>query len=346
MKIKSDDSTLRFAAEVLNKHLAALQEEINGVRLSQDVEPLHRMRVAARRFRSTLPLFEKDFSRSRVQDWNKETRKVGKVLGTARDTDVKIERIKTVLRHLPDPGYSIGIHRLLVRLNQDRAAQQIKVLKALDRIESQNVIGGIITEILETSSRADPEAPFSAGLYRTSQRAVDGYLTELLAFDSVVDHPEMKTELHAMRVSAKRLRYALEAFAPLYPEDVNAYIKFVRQVQEQLGNIHDNDVWELYLACYRVDETRRTRDYYGYIGPLRRHWPGVDYLSRVFSDERQSIYSNFHEQWRNHMQNGWWSGLQAMISRPLSLTKDLYPPPRRSPVISDIASAETGEGGA
>jgi|WetSurMetagenome_2_1015567.scaffolds.fasta_scaffold134361_2 CHAD domain-containing protein len=345
MKTKQDGCTLRFAAEVLSKHLMAIQQEVEGIRLSEDVEPVHRMRVAARRFRSTLPLFENNFKGAQVQEWKQHTRKLGRVLGTARDTDVKIERVKEILKQLPDASFRIGIHRLLIRLKQDRAAQQEKVLKTLDKMGENHLLSEMLDQIKATAARAGDETTFSAELYQTAYHAIDAYLTELLGYDAIVDHPEMKTELHAMRVAAKRLRYALEAFAPLYPQDLNAYIKYVRQVQDQLGNIHDNDVWELFLADYRVAENQRTLEYYGYSWPINRHWPGIDYLARLFADERKSIYEDFHQEWRTLMLDSWWSDLRLIVLRPLSMTQSIFPPSRGAEVFQVEKMAPTDEVG-
>ena len=84
------DSLCRYGAGYLLRQLAAMQTEMPGVRSRADIEHIHRMRVATRRFRSALPLFSPCLPERRVRRWRKELRKVARALGEARDADVQI----------------------------------------------------------------------------------------------------------------------------------------------------------------------------------------------------------------------------------------------------------------
>ncbi len=55
-----------FGAEIILRHLTALEQEIEGVRLAEDIECIHRMRVATRRLRNALSLFADCFSQKKV----------------------------------------------------------------------------------------------------------------------------------------------------------------------------------------------------------------------------------------------------------------------------------------
>ena len=118
MKAKLDESTCCFGTGVLQKHTQALQQEIEGVRLAQDIEYIHRMRVASRRLRSALPIFAGCFSSRKGLTWVKEVRKITRALGNARDTDVQIEVVKQILADLPAANMQPGLRRLLLRLSQ------------------------------------------------------------------------------------------------------------------------------------------------------------------------------------------------------------------------------------
>ena len=52
-----------YGSQVLLNHLTALESEMEGVRTAgADIEHIHRMRVATRRLRATLPLFSACFN--------------------------------------------------------------------------------------------------------------------------------------------------------------------------------------------------------------------------------------------------------------------------------------------
>jgi hypothetical protein len=81
-----------------------------------------------------------------------------------------------------------------------------------------------------------------------SERMIETRLAEMLAYERYVADQDAITELHQMRIAAKRLRYTLEIFQDAY----DAYSRFgpqiraataeIEQIQENLGALHDADV--------------------------------------------------------------------------------------------------------
>lgn len=73
-------------------------------------------------------------------------------------------------------------------------------------------------------------------------------LEEMMEFEPALQDPEQVYELHQMRIAAKRLRYTMDIFKPLYEEfsafgaEFNETIEVVKALQEHLGEIHDADV--------------------------------------------------------------------------------------------------------
>lgn len=100
-KKKFDEGFCLFGAETLQKLMGDLTAEADGVRESDDIEYIHRMRVASRRIRAALPIFAccfsgKDYNRFRIG-----VRSITRSLGAARDLDVQIEYIRSYLDSLP-----------------------------------------------------------------------------------------------------------------------------------------------------------------------------------------------------------------------------------------------------
>jgi CHAD domain-containing protein len=75
-----------------------------------------------------------------------------------------------------------------------------------------------------------------------ARRIIDVRLSELFAFAKYVDDPANVTELHDLRIAAKRLRYSLELFRFAFPKQLEALIDEVKTVQEHIGDMHDADV--------------------------------------------------------------------------------------------------------
>jgi CHAD domain-containing protein len=67
-------------------------------------------------------------------------------------------------------------------------------------------------------------------------------LDKLVSFEGSLYRPDAKSEHHAMRIAAKRLRHRLEIFRPLYGEDISRAIRVTKRLQALLGELHDYDV--------------------------------------------------------------------------------------------------------
>ncbi|HCI79325.1 MAG TPA: hypothetical protein DHW02_06520 [Ktedonobacter sp.] len=67
-------------------------------------------------------------------------------------------------------------------------------------------------------------------------------LEEFEQWGHYADEPQRVSELHNLRIAAKRLRYTLEIFADVLPSSVSNSIEEVTKIQEELGTIHDTDV--------------------------------------------------------------------------------------------------------
>lgn len=57
---------------------------------------------------------------------------------------------------------------------------------------------------------------------------------------------------HEARIAAKKLRYAAEAFAPLFDADAKPFIKSIKQLQEELGALNDAAVASELVARLRL----------------------------------------------------------------------------------------------
>ena len=78
-------------------------------------------------------------------------------------------------------------------------------------------------------------------LAENARRIVLVRLDELLSFGEASRDPERVTELHDMRIAAKRLRYVLEIHEPLFGFTAGRAARTVRDLQDLLGQIHDCD---------------------------------------------------------------------------------------------------------
>ncbi|MHB0988994.1 MAG: CHAD domain-containing protein [Bellilinea sp.] len=312
MKIKANPNLQIYGAATMMAHLAALVQEMEGVRLAKDIEAVHHMRVASRRLRATLPLFGQQLAGKRHLVWIKTMRGVTRALGEARDSDVQIEHVSKFLESVQPPNRS-GVRRLLLRLRQQRLALQPQVMKELNKFEKSGVIAEIAQKLAPFDIYRDRLDVNDPGLLKLADRAIRARLGEFLGFDAIVDQPERVEELHAMRISAKRLRYTLETFAPLFEDGLKNYLKSMRNAQDMLGTIHDCDVWAVYIPQFMDEERLRTAEYFGSVRTFKRLAPGLSLYQDARRNERDTVYAAFRETWAGWKSEGLWENLTAIL---------------------------------
>src|SRR3954452_21762777 len=83
--------TVTLAADSVTKLLARLAFQIHHVRQNGDIEALHDLRVAIRRFGQSLILFKDVFAGKEVKKIRRRLKELMKLTNEARDCDVGIE---------------------------------------------------------------------------------------------------------------------------------------------------------------------------------------------------------------------------------------------------------------
>lgn len=114
------------AARVVSARAQEVAEHADGVLDTSDIERLHDMRVATRRLRAALEVFEPCFSRRRSRAALEEVKAIADALGERRDRDVHIaamERFALTVSAPDRPGIASLIERL--RAEQDEANEAL-----------------------------------------------------------------------------------------------------------------------------------------------------------------------------------------------------------------------------
>lgn len=322
-------SLCAFGVTVLQKHLSALRQEVDGVRQAEDIEHIHRMRVASRRMRAALPLFAACFPKKAVRSWKNQVRNLTLALGSARDTDVQLELLDRIDAGQTDLRNRPGLRRLRLRITQQRQHLQEAVDAALDKLEAKGFYTELetILVLFQPAQPVEAPFPFTRQLYQRSAAAILELLDAFLTYEPYIQNPENVAELHAMRIAAKKLRYTIETFLPLYPETIQSFLLPVKASQELLGDIHDCDVWSVFLPGFIDEERERTLIYYGHTNPLHPLLPGLHYFQENRLLERARRYAEFLEQWQKWKEDDLWNQLRGLVTAPLISV--IFPPAAR-----------------
>ena len=308
-----------YGAKTIYQHLSAMQAEVEGVLTSADIEFIHRMRVATRRLRSSLAIFRDSFPKKDYKQFLMDIRAVTKALGAARDLDVQLELLQQLHPQFSDARLAPGVNRLQLRLKQQRQVAQSHVIKAMKTLEDDETLRRIARWASPWLEKAQSIYLYSPALFELAFTSIETQFQEMMAFDEPVRVETNVAELHAMRISAKHLRYTLEAFESLYGDEIKPFINQTKKLQDLLGSIHDADVWTEMIPNFIKEEEQRINTYFGHNRPLRRLLPGL----KAFADNRKlsraEDYREFIQTWQKTLQEGIWEKLETLINAPLNI---------------------------
>lgn len=306
----ADDAEAAYAAAAVLERLAMLTAEAAGVKTNSDVEHVHRMRVASRRLRTALRVFADCLPRRPLKAWQREARTVTRALGAARDLDVQLLFVAGFDTPRLRPRLRPGVRRLRLRLEQHRARLQPKVVRRIEEFEASGVAESMRDRL---AVPAEPP-PASPPLLRRGRDEITRHLDELLDLRANVDQPRRVHELHQMRIAAKHLRYSLEMFRPLFGDILKPGLATAKLIQQQLGDLHDGDVWREFLPGFAEDERERAIEYFGHDRAFRLLKPGLDYLLRRVGELRRGHYRGFRRTWHESEQAGTWEALRGSVA--------------------------------
>ncbi len=335
-----------YAEQKLPCLLDAFTSEIAGVKEAQDIEYIHRMRVASRRLRAALPLFRMCFPDKQYLNWMQEITKITRSLGDARDADVQIAFLRKTLKKIQkdtvlqnegspadQPSMEPAIRFLLPALQKKRNVFQKRVLSAIYGLEKSQVTDEmhLVFTTLESELRATRKKPSLYGIPPVAVLRIGKRLSTLLSYEPWVFHPEAVAEHHATRIAAKKLRYTLEIYGSIYRNNLEKPLARVKKIQEILGDIHDCDVWIDQITTLLLRERSLLRSGKGTKRPDTATLSSLKILLRDRETERKRRYRQFVRYWQALARAKLWEKLRQTLDsgrkvmyRPRSPYSDLY----------------------
>ncbi|MDE2448578.1 MAG: CHAD domain-containing protein [Gammaproteobacteria bacterium] len=235
-----------FAATSLQRLLREWQATEPAARLGESPEPLHKLRVTARRIDTVLSLF-RGFLPAGVVRNRPKLKALLDAVGEVRDVDIRLDAVRTFRSDLVESERP-ALGPLLRHLESERAQARSRMLRALDAKTTREWLDTLPNQLSRTappiqsaSSRDATALTVLPGLIRKRYRKLRKCARRLTPESSL-------PEFHEVRVRAKKLRYALEVVAPTYGKPTDKMLSALHKLQSRLGTQHDADVISRYLT--------------------------------------------------------------------------------------------------
>ena len=218
---------------LLDERLTTLLDAMPAAQAG-DMRSVHQARVATRRLREALPMLRASLNDQVLARAARQVRKMTRALGPVRELDV-------ALTHLEDlAANQVVSARALSRLRQtiarERFARRRELLAA--------ITPGRMERLRQRLGRAGASgAPGQTVAAVDEARAQVGRRARRLA--AAVERAGglyLPDRLHAVRIAAKKLRYALEIQRELKRSRSTARMTQFKRLQDLLGRMHDFEI--------------------------------------------------------------------------------------------------------
>lgn len=234
----------------LEVRLARLQELLDLDHWADDMEQLHRVRVAARRLGAVLDLVDPE-----VYPGHKGQRRALKglvdTLGLPRELDVHAEHLRAYHLEARTPAHAAMIEHLLEQVDRGRAKARRTMEKELDRLRLPD-----LHRLLDVPALQNPFQ--STSLQEAAWACLEPRARLALSDLATLAAHEDPAAMHKARVRIKKLRYALEALEAAFGGPPETVLKDLRELQTVLGDHHDLAALEALL--WEADAQLRARD--------------------------------------------------------------------------------------
>jgi len=231
--------------------VAALLHNDPLVRTGGDPEAVHQARVATRKLRSNLRTFAPLLDIEWTEPLRSELGWLAMGLGAVRDREVLLLRLRDRTTSLPANDQRSAAS-LLHLLEAEIEGLRKKLIEDLDSQRYIDLLESLVAAAHSPVTLPEAEQPAAAVL---PALATTPWKRLRTAVKQLPENPA-DTELHRLRILAKRARYAAEAVAPVLGVQAEAFAKATARLQTILGEHQDSVTAQSWLRAARVSGRR------------------------------------------------------------------------------------------
>ncbi len=245
-----------------------------------NIKSLHRMRVASRRLRELLPVLQLD--RASTHKLLRRLKKVTQQLGSVRELDVLLLLLDELEASRNPAENAANQLREAITEERDRARAALAhdvPISDLKRLAAKlEDLAASIQPSAGKSRPRDEAATVWAVEARITHRA-----ERLAAAMKAAGAVYLPDRLHAVRITVKKLRYAVELSDELAGRRTSDEVRVLRRAQDVLGRMHDLQVF--------MDRARRVQA--TLTGVETAAWDQFDALIARMEDDCRRLHAKY-----------------------------------------------------
>lgn len=235
-----EDAMSEAGRKVLLAEFIRVLEVEDGSRSGEDIEDVHKMRVAIRRMRSAFRLLEDYYKPKSIGTFQDELRRVMRAAGAVRDLDVMIHDL-TAFKDALEDEQAAKMQEVIDALDLRRVEARKHLVRVLDSKAYRRFVKDFSRFLTIPGAGAKPIDRSGIMPYQLRHiltLMIYQHLLAVRAYDTVLEGADEDT-LHALRIEFKRLRYIVSLFAEVLGSQSEEFVEEIKRMQDLLGRMND-----------------------------------------------------------------------------------------------------------
>lgn len=243
VQLSPDERADAAAAAIARRLLAVIEHNMPGTLDDVDSEFLHDLRVAVRRSRALQRELAGVFAPEPLRVYRDGFRRLQAITGPTRDLDVQLLEFGDLAAGLGDTEAGDVVPLRLLLEDHLRVARATMVAEL--RSDATSALLHNWSEFLEglvdsdEAGRPDAARP----IVTVAGERIAGVYKRMVKIGRRIGDDSPAEALHDMRKKGKELRYLLEFFGSVYPQDVvRPMVTSLKGLQDVLGRFQDREI--------------------------------------------------------------------------------------------------------
>jgi CHAD domain-containing protein len=292
-----ESNAIDWTRQALTSYFGEVLEFRDSALDSDDMEGVHKMRVAIRRLRSAFRGFSPLLNSHFLNEFKKELKRFADTLGKARDEDVAIAALEKLRKKAKNERIKINLGKKIEKRRLKREKTQIQLTETLKE-SSLEILRKHFDKAINEAGKHSQKTSLTAK--EAGCEIISKEIKDFCDLSPSLYNPFNREKLHELRIASKRLRYAIELFSVCWGDKIVRFAREITDMQTFLGELHDRDIWieKLSRRLNKKHDNKRSADLW--------------LLSR-FSKERTKNYRAALRLWSKWQKNKFVKKLQAVL---------------------------------
>lgn len=244
-----DETAFDAASDLIDGYLPVARANEAGIIADLDTEFLHDYRIALRKIRSVLSLFRGVFDHEQTVELKARFSVLMAPTGRLRDLDVYLLDQQRFFDLVPETMRG-GLEAMFALLAKRRTEAQSALAQHLGSKAYGKEIKAL-TKLFSKRKKLMPGPNASRASYDFACELIWKRYRKIGHIAAGITTQTPDAEIHELRIECKKLRYLMEFFSPVFPQDdLRRVLKPLKKLQDSLGLFNDMAVQQVRLLSF------------------------------------------------------------------------------------------------